>query len=349
MPTISDDLFSRAKTFDVTGNIDPLDKRLHREIKSRCNCVYQNSTLDAVDEVQSGAVGARTGGTMDLTINLVDGQSVVVTGLVFDAAASAVQTALDSAAALAITDYVAGDIAVTGGPFAGGGAPTIFTFNGVSVRGNHPLVIVDGVNLTGPSEVQDGTVGDRTGGTMDLTFTLENAETFDVTALVFDAAASVLQTAVDAAAASTITGYVAGDIAITGGPFAGGGATTVVTFSGDSVHGDHPLVTVDGTNLTGGTTDPVFSEDTAGAADPLFSQSTAGVVPRFWFAALKALGVLVGTDPTFGATPAGQYTVNLRDSLENYPSNETIRKLLKEATVAEGQDWESEILPLLGL
>ena len=57
------------------------------------------------------------------------------------------------------------------------------------------------------------------------------------------------------------------------------------------------------------------------------------------------MGVIEGTDPAFGAAPAGQYTVNRRDELENYPSNETIIRLIREA----GQDWSGELLPLLGL
>jgi hypothetical protein len=186
------------------------------------------------------------------------------------------------------------------------------------------------------SEVQTGVPGDRTGGTMDLVITV-NGQVSTVLALASNATASATQAAVDAQAAVDIAGYVAGDIAVTGGPFGAAGANTLFTFSGDSVIGNHPLVTVVGTSLTGGTIDPSFSE------------TTAGVVPRFWFAALKAMGVIVGTDPAFAAAPAGQYTVNTRDQLENYPSNRTIRALIKEATLVEGQDWEAELLPLLGL
>lgn len=233
--TVKDDALSRAVTFDVTGEIDPLSRGLHRALEARCDCPYPNATLDAVDEVQTV------------------------------------------------------------------------------------------------------TAGDRTGGDMDLDFTLADGQTFSVDAVAFDEAAVDVQTALDAAAGAAVTNYVAGDIVVAGGPFGSGGSSTTFTFSGSSVRGDHPLLVVDGTNLTGGTTDPAPSE------------TNAGVVPRFWFAALKNLGVLVGTDPAFGATPAGQYTVNLHDSLENYPSTEVIKMLIREATVQEGQDWESELLPLLGL
>lgn len=233
--TIKSDALSRAKTYDVTGDIDPLYRMVHRDLNRLEDQVYQNATLDAVDEVQDITSGDRTGGTFDLDFTLADGQTFSVDGLAFNAAASAVQTAVDAAAALAITDYTAGDIAVTGGAFGAAGSDTTFTFSGTSVRGNHPLI------------------------------------------------------------------------------------------------------SVDGGSLTGGTTDPAVSED------------TAGVVPRFWFAALKAFGVITGTDPAFGDAPAGQYTVRNSDELENYPRQATIKALIREATVIEGQDWETELLPLLNL
>jgi hypothetical protein len=185
------------------------------------------------------------------------------------------------------------------------------------------------------SEVITITAGDRTSGTFSLDFTMADGTAFSVTGLAWNSTSSATQTAVDAAA-TAISGYVAGDIAVTGGPFGAAGASTVFTFSGESVIGDHAIV-VNGTGLAGGTTDPAASE------------TTKGVVRRFWFAALKAMGVIDGTDPAFGAAPAGQYTVNTRNQLENYPSNRTIRALIKEATVQEGQDWEAELLPLLGL
>lgn len=233
--TIKTDATTRAKTYDVTSDIDPLYRMVHRDLNGLGGQLYQNATLDAVDEVQ------------------------------------------------------------------------------------------------------DITSGDRTGGTFDLDFTLEDGQTFSVDGLAFNAAASAVQTAVDAAAALAITGYTAGDIAVTGGAFGASGSDTTFTFSGTSVRGDHPLISVDGASLTGGATDPSPSED------------TAGVVPRFWFAALKAFGVITGTDPAFGAAPNGQYTVRNSDELENYPRQQTIKALIKEATVVEGQDWETELLPLLNL
>lgn len=248
MPTISEDLFSKAKTIDITGNIDPLDKRLHRDIKARCNCGYQSAALAGDTEQQTTMVGSKTGGTMDLTFTLEDLQTFDVTGLAFDANASTLQVAIDDAALLAVAGYTVGDIVVTGGPFAS--TSICVTFSGESVRGNHPLIIVDGTNLTGDNEIQSGTIGDQTAGTMDFTFLLEDTQTFDVTGIDWDSTASALQTAIDSAASGVITGYTNGDISVTGGPFASGGAATVITFDGASVQGNHDLIVVDSSNLT---------------------------------------------------------------------------------------------------
>ena len=235
MTTIIQDALARAKTYDITGDIDPKDRGLHRDLARYCDCPYQNATLDAVAEVQSVTAGDRAGGNMDIVITLADAQTVSLLGSEWNEAASVVQTELDVAAALAITDYVAGDIVVAGGAFGAAGSATTFTFSGASVRGNHPLL------------------------------------------------------------------------------------------------------SIIGTSLTGGTVDPVPT------------QTTAGIVPRFYFAALKAMGVITGTDPAFSAAPAGQYTVTDRGVLENYPSNETLRRLVREATVQEAEDWDSELLPLMNI
>jgi len=81
--------------------------------------------------------------------------------------------------------------------------------------------------------------------------------------------------------------------------------------------------------------------------DP-YQNATLGDDNRFWFAALKAMGVITGTDPAFEAAPAGQYTVTPRGELENYPSNITIEMLLREASLGESQDWMFELGEDLG-
>lgn len=187
------------------------------------------------------------------------------------------------------------------------------------------------------AEVQKVTPGDRTGGTFDLTCAASNGHPpFSVFDLDWNATKLEVQKAMDAAALVANPNYQIGDIELSFGPFGDGGLDTYFAFAGPTVRGNHSLITVDGTNLTGGTTDPVASE------------IVSGVAPRFWFAVLKALSVIKGTDPSLGDTPAGQYSVNARDGLENYPSNSTIRTMLIEASAQEGQDWLGELGPLLG-
>jgi hypothetical protein len=190
--------------------------------------------------------------------------------------------------------------------------------------------------LEGVDEVQTIDAGDRTGGTMELDFTLASGETFSTAALAWNAAAATVETAIDTAAAAVV-GWTDGDIAVSGGAFGAAGSDTIFTFSGASVTDqDHGIIVVDGASLTGG------------AADPAPAQTTLGSGSRPWFAALKAMGVIMGTDPTFGAAPAGQYTVNQPTDIEQFPNEQSVRDLLEEITLQEGQDWSTEILTLLG-
>ena len=179
------------------------------------------------------------------------------------------------------------------------------------------------------------TPGDRTGGTCDLTFTNNLGVSFVVEDIPFNVGAVTLQLAVDAAATTALDNYEDGDISITGGPL--GTTSFTIRFSGNSVRGDK-TVSIDVTALTGGTTDPSLSK------------TQTGVVPRFWFSALREMGVIYAIrDVDFGEAPNGQYSVRRRDELSEYPSNFTILALLREASVQEGQDWEAEIGNLLGL
>jgi hypothetical protein len=188
--------------------------------------------------------------------------------------------------------------------------------------------------LAAVDEVQSISAGDRADGTFEIDFTLVDGTTFTTDPIDHDGTAAAIQLVVDAAAVLEVDGYVAGDIVAAGGPLATSPVT--LTFSGNSVRGNHPLAVVVDIDLSGGTTDPAIT------------QSTAGVVPRFWFAALKAMGCITGTDPAFAAAPNGDYEAVDRNTLAGFPSQETIESLIHEATVQEGQDWDSELLPLFG-
>ncbi len=242
MTTIREDAFIRAKTFDISGDIDPRDKRLHRDLNHRCNCAYiASDDLEGVIEVQTMTNGARTGGTFTILMRKP----------------------------------------ANGGPIS------------------FPQV--------------------------------------ETSALAWNADAAAVQAAIDIAAPGTWADYEAGDIVVVGGPVGAGGADMTFTFSGDSVHGIQLTHTRDETGLTGPTPSNAISE------------TVAGHHARFWFAALKQMGVISGTDPGFSVSPAGQYTVTVRGELANPPSNDTIRKLVKEASVQEFEDWETEILVPLNI
>ena len=354
--TILSDTLERAITYDVTGQIDAGDRRMHRELTVRLgNQNYQNSLLASVSEVQSVTAGDRTSGTMDLVFTLVESVGFSVLALAWNASATTVQTAVDAAAVLVVPGYVAGDIAVTGGAFGAAGSATVVTFSGTSVYGNQALLTVVGTSLAGGTtdpvasqttagvvprfwfaalrgmgvlvgtnlpEVEIQTIQVIGGDTSNIKLELQIAVVGQITTGFLNANAntSLVQSRIDNACNGVIPGYVAGDIAVTGT----GNLTSdpqTLTFSGDSVSGDDHSPTTASMFAQGGTLQTITLGD--------------GGAPT--------------TDPTFGQEPAGQYVVNLRDSLENYPSNQILRQLIKEASAQEGEDWEAELLPLLGL
>ena len=121
MSNIITDAQARAVTYDVTGDIVAASRLVNRDLVRYCDCPYQNSTLAAVAEIQDVTAGDRTGGTMDLVVTLADAQTFTLLAVVWDDDAATVQALVDAQAAIDITDYVAGDIAVTGGAFGAAG------------------------------------------------------------------------------------------------------------------------------------------------------------------------------------------------------------------------------------
>lgn len=177
-------------------------------------------------------------------------------------------------------------------------------------------------------------------GIYSLSFTLADGTTFSLgLPPTIGTNAAALTTSINAAANGTVPGWTNGDIVVTGGPLTV--ADFTLTFSGDSVkEANHGQTTIDDISVVsegGSYHDPAELTVTNGSPSD-----------RFWFGTLKSLGVLTGDDPGFGDAPAGQYSVIPRDTVENYPSNHTIKRLIKEATVQEGQDWEAELFPLFG-
>lgn len=95
-----------------------------------------------------------TGGTFALTIALLDLSTFTTAGIVFNADAATIQTAIDTAAiAASVPSYANGDITVSGGTLLAAGADVLLTFDGVSVMGKAHKTppVVDGAGLTGGS------------------------------------------------------------------------------------------------------------------------------------------------------------------------------------------------------
>jgi hypothetical protein len=124
----------------------------------------------------------------------------------------------------------------------------------------------DNPAFLGTNEVQSiapyqGTVN---GGTFTLTINLASGKTFTTAALAYNASAGTIQAAVDSAAIANVPTYVSGDIAVSGTGLTSGTGVKF-TFSGKSVKWtNQPMLTVDGSNLTGGGTFGFIRELTAG-------------------------------------------------------------------------------------
>lgn len=163
-------------------------------------------------------------------------------------AANAVHTIAKDA-----TDRTGGTFALT---FALRNGET-FTTAGIAFNANAGTIeaaidaAADGVDEV-QSIAQDDT--DHTGGTFALTINLSNGESFTTAAIVFNAAAGVIETAIDVAAtALPVTGWTNGDITVSGGILQAAGAAVVLTFDGASVDDlNHGLTVFDGALLTGG-------------------------------------------------------------------------------------------------
>lgn len=178
-------------------------------------------------EVQRVLVDATaTGGNFDLTVNLIDGTSVPITGIAFNATAAAVQPLVDAAMLLAAPGYVMGDLLVSGQANMGTGLE--FTFNGSLTGLNHPLITPNSAGLTPAGSmavVSPGTEGD--GDTITITLNLFGGQMITTPTIAARATAATVQDIVDAAilASGKVPGYTAGDISVeTGLNFMYGGS-----------------------------------------------------------------------------------------------------------------------------
>lgn len=148
---------------DFLNNVTTVDTSLPREGEDRVIVRQINALMDRqgdrdypsgyakADEVQEIATydGTVSGGTFTLTFSLWSGETFTTDNIAYDADASTIETAIDTAAAAAgIKGFTAGDISVSGGNL--GSAALVLTYDGDSVAGqNHDPVVIDGTNLTG--------------------------------------------------------------------------------------------------------------------------------------------------------------------------------------------------------
>lgn len=149
--TVIADFLAKARSLDINAPIHSLDRRVVQELEgeiAKGDVSLPAANFDGQDEVQTLAASGASAGTFDLAIAAGD-VVVAVTGLAYNAAPAAIQTALDNAAASVISGYAAGDITV-GGAGTAQANPTTFTYDGASVAARlHPLSSVDGSGLTG--------------------------------------------------------------------------------------------------------------------------------------------------------------------------------------------------------
>lgn len=130
-----------------------------------------------VNEVQTVTGTGATTGTLTITLFIADPSNanatpttVVVSGIAFNETSVNVQTSVDSAVGALVASYVAGDIAVTGGPL--NTTALTFTYSGTSVAAaNHPQATVVGAGgYDGTESSATTTEGEFVGQTTAVTF-----------------------------------------------------------------------------------------------------------------------------------------------------------------------------------
>lgn len=132
------DFLTAAKTFDSSP--DRIDHRLQGLLNRFGDFAYPAGTPSA-NEVQTMTAATQTSGNMTLTVLLASGETFTTANILFSATAATVEGAIDTAATSAgVAGWTNGDISVAGG--AVNAAPVTFTFDGASVSGSTPALIV---------------------------------------------------------------------------------------------------------------------------------------------------------------------------------------------------------------
>ncbi len=223
----------------------------------------------AEDEVQSIAIfnSTVTGENYSLTFTLASAETFTTANIAYNANAATIETAIDVAATGNVVGWVNGDISVAGGDLTAN--PVTLTFDGDSVTGaNHGLTVIHDVNLTvaklgavttsqnglaAANEVQNIAIfsGLVNSGNYTLNFTLADATNFITGNIIYDADATTIETAIDAAATGVVPSWVNGDITVSGGSLVTN--PVVLTYDGTSVaSANHAAVVIASIDLGGG-------------------------------------------------------------------------------------------------
>lgn len=311
--------------------------------------------VNATDEVQSVATfnGTANGGNYTLTINVTTNTAVLTDNIAYNADAAAIEGAINTAATGNITGWVNGDISVTGGDLTN--AAVVLTFDGFSVDGtNQGDTVITNVDLTGPgtagsiSTTNEGvTLVDEvqsiaiypvavTSGNFTLTINVNGEAAFNTANIEYSSSNAAIQTIVDTAANGNITAYSPGDITVSGGPLTTN--ALVLTFDGDSVDElNHTTTIINDVDLGGGTVGAI-------------TITTNGQTNRLGWAVLNIAGVISGTPPLQGVTPATITIAGTHASHVRMPQNVTLRALAKEAAIQDkNAEVEVKLLKAMGL
>ena len=242
-----------------------------------------------------------TGGDFTLTVLLLNGETFTTAAIAFDASAATTETAIDVAATAApITGWTNGDITVSA--------------SGADLQDGTLTLTFDGTSVAGPNHVLTTMVDSRTGG-VSPTPTLVNS-TIGIE-YQMDVAATL----------ASITGWVNGDIVVSGGTDFQAG-DIVLTFSGTSVTAiQQGTVSVDDALMTGGTS----------PADRV-TITTSGQGARPARAVLENLGVIaIDATPPTEDEDASSTSVTAGPGLQSVSPN-LIKGLMKEAAAEDGNN-----------
>ncbi|MEQ8786611.1 MAG: choice-of-anchor L domain-containing protein [Pirellulaceae bacterium] len=231
-------------TFDYLGSLQGQDHGLLSV--DTTGFVFGTPTVNIPPAAIEGA-----GDTFTLTLNLFGGQAVTTSSLPFNATRVQVQTAIDAALAGAVQGYTAGDVAVTGTNVPNS---LTLTFGGSLAGQNHaPLTLNPTFVGTPIPSIVQGAQG--AGDTFTLTLNLFGGSAITTLPIAFNAAASQVQTRIDAAilASGLVPGYAAGQLLV-----GGTNILTGLTFDYTGVLGgqNHNPITVD---VTGYATAPAVT------------------------------------------------------------------------------------------